>query len=456
MLEKTTGMRYVRLSTSISILEIIVWVRYWVLGLCDPMGESRLTRFVSDSDSVRRQNRGLVLNALRIHGPLSRTVLASQTGLSHASMTAITQDLLAQEIVAELADEQKSDAKARGRPAVRISFNRSAAYVVLFEIEVSRARLSLVDYGGTLVDRIDLPLAPTLFSSVPPADFLHERIEYLRERNPTESKRLRRIAISVQGILDRDGRSLKWSPIAHLAGIPFADSLSEAFDLPVTLYKRGRLLAEGARWLNPDLHDASVATVFVGSTVAMGMTFPGEILGRGTEGTTEFGHMNHTPNGALCRCGMRGCIEAYASDYGVLRTAYSVPETTTPAASVPPQQYDDLIQRAEAGDRSATHAFNLAGRAIGFGLSRMMAVFDPAHILIVGPGARAFDLMRAEIMSALAGALVCRVNGLPSVVAYRDEKEPIFRGLMMKALNDIDQVEFAALQNVARMAADAG
>jgi predicted NBD/HSP70 family sugar kinase len=213
----------------------------------------------------------------------------------------------------------------------------------------------------------------------------------------------------------------------------------------VTLHKRGRLLAEGARWLDPNLHDASVATVFVGSTVAMGMTFPGDILSRGGEGSTEFGHMNHTPNGALCRCGMRGCIEAYASDYGVLRTAYSVPETAQPAPAVPPQQYEGLIARAEAGDRSATHAFNLAGRAIGFGLGRMLAVFDPSHILIVGPGARAFGLMQAEITTALSGTLVCRVSGLPRLVAYRDEREPVFKGLLMKTLNEIDQTDFATL-----------
>ena len=40
------------------------------------------------------------------------------------------------------------------------------------------------------------------------------------------------------------------------------------------------------------------------------------------------------PDGALCRCGMRGCIEAYAADYGILRAAYSVPDSTPPAASI--------------------------------------------------------------------------------------------------------------------------
>ena len=42
-----------------------------------------------------------------------------------------------------------------------------------------------------------------------------------------------------------------------------------------------------------------------------------------------------------------------------------------------------------------------------------MAVFDPSHILIVGPGARAFGLMRAEIEAAMAGSLICKINGVP-------------------------------------------
>lgn len=404
-----------------------------------------MARNVSDSDSVRRQNRGLVLGTLRLQGALSRTALAGETGLSHASITAITQDLIAQGVIAELDAADRGDTRGRGRPATLVGFDRAAGAAALFEIDVNRARLSLVDYGGVLVDRTETAVTPTTFAEHDAATFLIERVLQLQRRNPADGLRIRRVAISVQGILDREGHGLKWSPIAHLANRPFGRQLSEALHIPVMLHKRGRLLAEGARWLDPTLRDASVATIFVGSTVAMGMTFRGQIMGRSDEGATEFGHMNHAPNGALCRCGMRGCIEAYASDYGVLRTAYSVPETATPAPAVPAHEYEGLIARAEAGDRAATHAFNLAGRAIGFGLSRMMAVFDPSHILVVGPGARALGLMRPEIDAALAGALVCRVNGFPAIEAIRDEKEPIFKGLLMKTLNEIDQQDFAGL-----------
>ena len=73
-----------------------------------------MARNVSDSDSVRRQNRGLVLAALRVQGPLSRTALAASTGLSHASITAITHDLINQQVIAELEPQEKAD--TRGTP----------------------------------------------------------------------------------------------------------------------------------------------------------------------------------------------------------------------------------------------------------------------------------------------------------------------------------------------------
>ncbi len=355
------------------------------------------------------------------------------------------QDLLAQNLVEELTSSERSDGRSRGRPATLVGFRRDAAYVALFEVDVNRARASLVDYAGVLVDRIESEVTPATFREMPPDRFFAQRLADLRARTPNAAKALQRVAISVQGILDREKRGLKWSPIAGLAGKPFVAALTEAAGVSVTLHKRGRLLAEGTRWLDPALMDASVATVFVGSTVAMGLSLHGQIMGRGDDGATEFGHMNHMPNGALCRCGMRGCIEAYAADYGVLRTAYSVPETALPAPAVPAQQYQSLIQRAEAGDRAATHGFNLAGRAIGFGLNRMLAMFDPSHILIVGPGARALRLMRPEIEAALRSSLICSINGMPEIMAHMDEKEPIFRGLMMKTLHDVDQEEFAAL-----------
>src|SRR5690606_19046042 len=140
-----------------------------------------------------------------------------------------------------------------GRPATLVGFQREAAFVALFEIDVNKTRLSLIDYAGVLVDRLEIAITPSTFRDTPADAFLIERLETLQARNPITSGTLRRIAISVQGVVDREAAGLKWSPIANLAGSPFARLLSERTGLPVSLHKRGRLLAEGIRWLDPSL-----------------------------------------------------------------------------------------------------------------------------------------------------------------------------------------------------------
>lgn len=399
-------------------------------------------RSVADADSVRRQNRGLILATLRRNGPMSRTQLASDTGLSNSSITAIGSELLLQAILIE--GDPESSVGVRGRPRVQIGFNRHAAHAVIIELDVNRARCTVVDYAGRMVDRTEFPLPPDYFASLTPADFVIERLQNLTQRNSEELRTLRAVAISVQGMLDRSGDSLKWSPIAHAAGQSIVRPVAEAFGVPVSLHKRGRLLAEGARALYPALSEGPIAAVFIGSTVAMGISGGGRAPGHDA-GATEFGHMNHLPNGARCRCGMRGCIEAYAADYGLLRTAYGVPDEVLPATSVPAAAYGELIHLARTGRRNALHAFNMAGRALGFGLSRLMTVAAPRHVVITGPGANSFDLMQAEVDEALKQSLVCQINGPPTITVHHDEREPIFQGLLQHTLEALDSGYAAAL-----------
>jgi predicted NBD/HSP70 family sugar kinase len=408
------------------------------LRLFPPAEEIFAVRSVADADFVRRQNRGLVLSTLRRQGPLSRSQLAAATGLSNASLTAIGGELIAQDILVEGA--QVSSAGARGRPAIEVTFNRHACCAVILELDVNRIRSSLVNYAGTLVDRTEMPVAPDVFRDVAPSDFLGARIQQIHERNPEEAGSIKSIAISVQGILDREADGLKWSPIAHAASMSIVRPLRSRFGVPVTLQKRGGLLAEGARLLYPHFSDLPLAAIFIGSTVAMGLSIPGRA---GDSGATEFGHMNHIPGGALCRCGQRGCIEAYAADYGVLRTAYGVPDQVAPAATVPPAAYQELINLGRSR-RNVIHAFNMAGRAIGYGLSRLMTIAAPAHVVITGPGANSFELMRSEIDAALKESLVAKINGAPSITVQHDEREPIFQGLLRGSLDALDQSYAAA------------
>lgn len=406
-----------------------------------------MARGVADTEMIRRQNRELILAALRRSGPLSRSEIAAETGLSNATLTAIASEFVTQGVLVDL-EAPVNGIKGRGRPGVKLSHNRAAAFVILVELDVTRCRLSLLDYAGVLVDRVDSAVTPATFAETSASHYLAERIQLIYARNAELADKIFTVAMSVQGILSPQGTGMKWSPIAHFAAQDIVTPLQDRFPVTVKLYKRGRLMADGMRWLEPDLAEKTVATVFIGSTIGMGLTFGGNERPGGDIGT-EFGHMIHIPDGALCRCGSHGCIEAYAADYGILRSAYSVPPHTPPAQAVPPQDFQQLISRARMGNRNALHAFNMAGSAIGYGLNRLMSIFDIDRIVLLGPGTAAYDLMRSGMSEGATASLMGGLKGLPPVTLVAEASEPVYRGLMMKALTELDRNVFAAMTQTA-------
>ena len=173
-----------------------------------------MARNVSDSDSVRRQNRGLVLGALRVQGPLSRTALAADTGLSHASITAITHDLIGQDIIAELRSGREAGCAHARPPGDAGGFQSQHRR----RRPVRNRRQPGAAVAGRLWRRAGRPHRNSDLARRP-SPKRRRRCSWpsvcgtCRRATSAESTRLRRVAISVQGILDRDG--LRAQMVAH-------------------------------------------------------------------------------------------------------------------------------------------------------------------------------------------------------------------------------------------------
>ncbi|MCB8829086.1 ROK family protein, partial [Escherichia coli] len=109
------------------------------------------------------------------------------------------------------------------------------------------------------------------------------------------------------------------------------------------------------------------------------------------------------PNGALCRCGRHGCIEAYASDYAILRRTAGEDEQAQPAQDVDAASFNAVADRARSRDGAERAAFRKAGQAIGSGLRSLFSLIDPVPIALVGPGAGVFDLIEADLREIVSG-----------------------------------------------------
>jgi predicted NBD/HSP70 family sugar kinase len=134
--------------------------------------------------------------------------------------------------------------------------------------------------------------------------------------------------------------------------------------------------------------------------VGAGLILGGRPYGgaRGIAG--EVGHVCVKPDGLICRCGNRGCLETVASPVAVARQLEHVVDRPSG---------DQLLGLIAAGDRRALRAVADAGEAVGFALSAVVNVLNPELVVVGGELAAAGDALLDPIRAtihrhSLAGA----------------------------------------------------
>jgi predicted NBD/HSP70 family sugar kinase len=382
----------------------------------------------ADSELVRRQNRRLVLDALRRNGPLARVELGRFTRLSPATITAISAQLISEHIIEELESPLVIPANGkRGRPITQLGLRAKAAHVLAANISIDTTVLTLADYAGTVLksERLHTPSY-----DAEPRTFLSAA--------GLEARKIMRIGVAIQGVADSREGSIVWSPAFAARDVPLGDVLERELGVPCFVANDANMMAEGFLASEATARNKTLATIFTGYGVGMGLIIDGKVYHGSSGGASEFGHMNHVPHGALCRCGRRGCIEAYAADYGILRTASGGGDNEAPHSSVDPAEMEALLARANAGDRQALAAFDKAGEALGFGIGRLIALLNPDRIVVAGPGLWARELIEPAMRRAVEESVVEELRRGVAIEVVPVETDLILRGTTAALLRAVD------------------
>ena len=393
-------------------------------------------------EDLRMRNRAMVIGAVRRAGQPSRTEIAAATGLSHSTISAISSDLIAEGVFAPLKSDGAVTLK-RGRPQIALVLNPTAATVVTIELSLNLLSAAVIDYSGRVVSEEQKRLQ-TL--SLAKDELLGECTLMLRRllgRDAAEN-RPARIAFAIQGITDIAERALLWSPITPHGDIPFAEVIEREFGIPTAVENDCNMMAMALRWRDPERYRNDFIAILLSHGIGMGVVLKGELFTGTHSSGGEFGHMIHRPDGALCRCGRRGCVEAYAGNYAIWRNARGLSENDEPPADISDADMLALIERARSADGPERQAFATAGEALGFGLGSLFTLLDPAPVAFVGAGTRAFDIIEPHILEAIAKTAGGRHSGAISFDTEPDELPLIRLGCAMRALTFVDQEIFSA------------
>lgn len=167
----------------------------------------------------------------------------------------------------------------------------------------------------------------------------------------------------------------------------------------------GEMVYGGARGMK------DFVVVTLGTGLGGGVVLNGQLVNghRGFAG--ELGHIVVEHEGRQCGCGLRGCIEPYASATGICRTVMNwLNESDEPSIlrNMDPEKIEskDISDAAMAGDKLAIRAYQYTGEMLGKMLANVLPVLDPEAIFLTGGLAKAGDLILWPTDHAMREALL--------------------------------------------------
>ncbi len=392
----------------------------------------------ASTNDVRSQNRRRVLDAVRRQGVVSRKDIGALTGLSPATISAITADFLDEGILIPPPLEKVSS-QGRGRPKVALQLNPEAAIVGAVYFQLNRVMAEIVDYAGTSLGEFSAGLESRKLTLDEIRLALSQCIKGALCDSGLEVSNLSRIAIGFQGVTDATGSSVLWTPICSQKNLPICQWLEDEFNVPTNISNDCDRLAQALSWRESEKYGKDFAALLLAHGVGMGLHLGDGIMTGIRSSGLEFGHMTYEPDGALCRCGKRGCIEAYAGDYAIERRANGASDQKPPADTLEPPDLNRVLVAAENNDPDAIAAIEAAGAAIGTGLASLYALLDRFPVVFVGHGTLLFDLMEKSLRNSIGKDPGAAKTQSAELFCYLHEAELVKEGSAINALQQCDR-----------------
>lgn len=248
---------------------------------------------------------------------------------------------------------------------------------------------------GVLTDELGRVQAEVRIPTRPGAEgVLGTAVDVVTELRAQTEAQLWPVGIGVPGLVDVDLGAVRHAVNLDLDGtsLPLAAELESRLGLPVLVENDVNAASIGATSLLPTGVRRDLAYISIGTGFAAGLVLDGH-LRRGAHGAAgEIGHIPVDPNGLLCACGLRGCLETVASGSAL---AQAWPGTDGVPAAVA------LFEAAVSGNEQAIAVRDRFAAAVAAGV-RLLCLSVDVEVVVIGGGA---TQVGEPLRDAVAGAL---------------------------------------------------
>lgn len=325
------------------------------------------------NQNLRAHNLSLALRHILANpGAINRAGIAAQTGISRATMSRLVDELIATDLVEE--SDDKLSTGGRGRPTSVLSPASGTVIALGLQVNISVLGAYLVDLSGNVLAR---ETQDGDFSGSDPQTILRKLARMGRRvlhAGREESTVFLGSALALPGLVSGD--TLVTAPNLGWKNIPFDELTHPLHDLHVTLIaNEADLAAFAVAHPRPGVPEGPASFIYVSGEVGIGggLVINHQPLGGAHGWSGEIGHICVEPQGNVCSCGARGCLETIAGLKALCRAAGLGDEASA----------RELTQLA-GHSAKAQDALANAGHALGQALAGVVNTVDISQVYLGG------------------------------------------------------------------------
>jgi len=224
------------------------------------------------------------------------------------------------------------------------------------------------------------------------------------------------VGVAAAGFIDNERSTIFYAPNLSWRNEPFKAKLASRLGIPVFIENDANAAGWAEYRFGAGRGVKHMIMLTIGTGVGGAIIVDGRMLRGGFGIAAELGHINVVPNGVLCGCGQRGCLESYGSGTALLKAAKQFVASGAPeakrlaelqaeAGALTGVQVYEAIQERDSG---ALALLEDLGKVLGRAVASMVAVLDPELVVIGGGVSAAGDLLLEPIRKAYLEHLPAR------------------------------------------------
>ncbi|MBT1279039.1 ROK family transcriptional regulator [Thermoanaerobacter sp. CM-CNRG TB177] len=344
---------------------------------------------IGNKELIKDINRSLVINEIRMNGPISRTDISKNLNLGLSTVTNIVEELESQNLVHEVGEADSTG----GRKPILLEFNYNYGYIIGIKIEENNLIFALTNLKSEILEKRVVPFKKGTNSNTV-LNMVVENIEKLITKIPY-NKNLMGIGVAVSGLVDQQRGRLIYSGMLNWSNVEIGNIVENKFNVPVYVDNDVNAYTLAELWYGHGRKLNNFIVVTYGSGIGSGIVINKKLYTGDFGGAGEIGHMVLVAEGRKCECGQRGCLEAYASEDFIVDyikdniKIYSESKIDlTEDLSI-----EKVYEYAKEGDMLAIDVLRLSAKYLGYGLLSVINLLNPSTIILAGEGMIAKDIV---------------------------------------------------------------